>query len=127
MEYLVSEWVLDSDGTPHVTVSSFKTYEGSLNLYNDKKNKIKECSKDRQFVFKQINSDEDYDNYTDNMDDYTTYVIEENINDVISYYQDFGWKRPMGVSLQKVTRSESSDLNWKTGLSTYPISHGGQW
>jgi hypothetical protein len=135
MDYLVSEWVLDSDGTPHVTLSSFKTHESALELYDAVKNKIKQESKKRQHIILQINSEEDYENYANNIDDYTIYVIEQSTDDTVSYYQDHGWKRPTGISLQKVAKSDDSenpDLNWQItsgylGLSTYPISHGGQW
>jgi hypothetical protein len=127
MEYLVTTWTLDSDGTPHLTAFSYKTYESAIKKYDDEKNNILEKSKNMQYTFLKLDTEEKYENYTDNIDEYKVYVIEQNCYDVMAFFQDCGWKRPIGVSLKCVNKNNESDLNWSTNLTCYPIMHGGQW
>lgn len=128
MEYLIATWVLDSDGTPHVNISSYKTYESALEKYNNEKNKIINLSKDTQHNLLLLDTEEKYNNYCDNIDEYQYYVIEQTCYDVLAFYQDSGWKRPKGVSLKTVNKNDQNEnLNWSTNLTCYPIQHGGQW
>lgn len=128
MEYLITEWVLDSDGTPHVCVSSYKTYEGALEKYTTEKNKILQLSTDRKYNLLLLDTEEKYEHYCDNIDEYQCYVIEQICYDILlAFFQDFGWKRPRGVSLKSINKNDQNDLNWVTKLTCYPIRHGGQW
>lgn len=127
MEYLITEWVLDSDGTPHVKVSSYKTHESALEKFNIEKNKILDLSKDTSYKLLKIDTEEKYENYCDNIDEYQYYVIDKSCHNVIAFFQDSGWKRPHGVSLKIINKNVQNDLNWSIDLTCYPIQHGGQW
>lgn len=125
--YILSEWILDSDGTPHLTLSSYKTWECALQEYEIIKLKIQTDSQRMQHQIVNILSLNDHENYSNNIEDYVFYVINEKYPDEIAYYQDSGWKRPMGVALKTVKNNESNDTIWKTSVSSYPIQHRGQW
>jgi hypothetical protein len=128
MEYLLTKWILNSDGTPGVTISSYKTYESALEEYELERTEILQILKSCQYNLIKLDTEEKYNDYCDNIDEYQYYVIEQTCYDVLAFYQDSGFKRPRGVSLKVINKNDQNEnLNWTTDLLCYPIQHGGQW
>lgn len=131
-DYLITTWTVDSDGSPCVNIFMYKTYESAIEHFNSEKNKILEISKNYKYeliTIGTIDEEEEYANKDFKSGDF--YIIDQTIiyeNEISAFYQDFGFKRPKGVSLKILnTNQHDSNLNWSTRLLCYPFKHGGSW
>ena len=128
-EYLITTWKLDSNGFPLTNISSYKTYDSAFEMYTTERNKIFHALAGMEYTFLKFDSKKKKNEYFDyNLKNGDLYVIEEDWNDgVLSFYQDYGWKRPIGISLTTVHKNNDDNdmnaLNWSTNVECYPLNH----
>ena len=125
VQYLISEWKLDSNGTPYLTLSLFTRHENALKKFNEVKTTIIEKSKPIQYILLKLDTIEQTMKFCDEIDEDSFYVVEQSYDTNIAFYQDYGFKRPMGVALQCVEMDENGE--WTSGVKCYPNIHGGKW
>lgn len=126
--YVLSEWRLDSDGQPNVTVAYHRDYAGAMEEYDHIKRQIVSESEWHPYKLVTIYSKSAEEIYANQFKDSNEhYVIEKNYDRETSFYQDYGWKRPHGVSVTTVFPNSYGSLVWKTNVSSYPMHHRGKF